>query len=159
MKMSLSASVQPCASHHDAASKHPFPRPKRARRAAKKGPMRPHAENMSSAQSPPSGRGIGGLRPPFLKPRTPMRSIGCVAKRSGGGGKCLSRVTCPLTPTLSPPGRGTAPASVISSASDHGAGHSEIHLQDVEAAGETIHRVDDGALVDEHVVELDRFRR
>src|SRR5262245_14314842 len=110
MKMSLSASVQPCASHHDAASKHPFPRPKRARRAAKKGPMRPHAENMSSAQSPP-------------------------------------------------PGRGTAPASVISSASDHGAGHSEIHLQDVEAAGETIHRVDDGALVDEHVVELDRFRR
>src|SRR5262245_32010079 len=57
MKMSLSASVQPCASHHDAASKHPFPRPKRARRAAKKGPMRPHAENMSSAQSPPLGRG------------------------------------------------------------------------------------------------------
>src|SRR5262245_10836208 len=29
------------------------------------------------------GRGIGGLRPPFFKSRTPMRSIGYVAKRSG----------------------------------------------------------------------------
>ena len=28
--------------------------------------------------------GIGGLRPPFLAPRTPMRSIGFAPKRSGG---------------------------------------------------------------------------
>ena len=33
---------------------------------------------------------------------------------------------------------------------------SEIHLQDVEPAGEAIDRVDDLALVHEHVVELDR---
>src|SRR6266571_3883338 len=33
----------------------------------------------------------------------------------------------------------------------------EIHLQDVEAAAEAVDRVDDLALVGEHVVELDRL--
>src|SRR5215510_2908998 len=35
-------------------------------------------------------------------------------------------------------------------------GSSKIHLQDVEPAREAVDRVDDFALVDEHVVELDR---
>jgi hypothetical protein len=29
-----------------------------------------------SSYPPPCGEGIGGLRPPLLAPRTPMRSIG-----------------------------------------------------------------------------------
>src|SRR5262245_64313080 len=56
------------------------------------------------------GRGIGGLRPPFLKLRTPMRSIGYGALARRVRGKGLLRVTRPLTPTLSPPGRGSAPS-------------------------------------------------
>src|SRR5580704_9057511 len=51
----------------------------------------------------PWGRGIGGLRPPFLTGRTPMRSIGY-----GEGVRPLGQ--SPLTPTLSPLGRGSAHA-------------------------------------------------
>src|SRR5580658_8030395 len=49
----------------------------------------------------PGGSGIGGLRPPFLTGRTPMRSIGC-----GEGVRPLGQ--SPLTPTLSPLGRGSS---------------------------------------------------
>src|SRR5580704_17784299 len=49
----------------------------------------------------PWGRGIGGLRPPFLTGRTPMRSIGY-----GEGVRPLGQ--SPLTPTLSPLGRGSS---------------------------------------------------
>src|SRR5438034_7216924 len=42
---------------------------------------------------PACGESIRGLRPPFLVPRTPMRSIGYGAKRAGEGG-------CPRTRPL-----------------------------------------------------------
>jgi len=71
---------------------------------------------------PPCGEGIGGLRPPFLAPRTPMRSSGYAPKRSEGGrggGRAtpaqvappLSRRTTP-TPNPSPQGNGGVLASV-----------------------------------------------
>src|SRR5215470_8258669 len=45
------------------------------------------AYELATRTVPPSpGRGgRGGLRPPFFAPRTPMRSIGCGAKRAGWG--------------------------------------------------------------------------
>src|SRR5205085_12399790 len=52
--------------------------------------------------------GIGSLRPPFLAPRTPMRSIGYAPTRSkggrGGGRSCCARcVHRFLPPPPSPP--------------------------------------------------------
>src|SRR5262245_60180222 len=58
-------------------------------------------------QAPPlpaCGESIGGLWPPFLALRTPMRSIGYGAKRAGEGD--APRTKMPLTPTLSLQERG-----------------------------------------------------
>src|SRR5262249_56174110 len=49
------------------------------------------------------------------------------------------------------PGRGSRPSSRPANATPH----SKIHLQDVKAADVAIDRIDDLALVDEDVVELD----
>src|SRR5262249_57294314 len=62
-------------------------------------------------QAPPlpaCGESIGGLRPPFLALRTPMRSIGYGAKRAGEG-DCLQAEyleTPPPPPPPPPPGGG-----------------------------------------------------
>src|SRR5215469_11480532 len=52
---------------------------------------------------PACGESIGGLRPPFLALRTPMRSIGYGAQRAGEGDSPQTEFLKgpPLTPTLS----------------------------------------------------------
>src|SRR5262249_7588161 len=61
---------------------------------------------------PPKGEGgIGGLRPAFLAPRTPTRSVGCasVARRGGGGASSAAKLVPPPRPPRSSPGAPTPP--------------------------------------------------
>src|SRR5947207_3290619 len=67
--------------------------------------MNRHAHEGAKSPSPHGGEGISGLRSPCLTLRTPMRSIGY-----GEGATGLSIGPTPLTPTLSPAGRGSAHA-------------------------------------------------
>src|SRR5262249_41796945 len=93
----------------------------------------------------------GSLAPRACLSLRPNRPASREGKRSSIDFRLTPLSRCAPLPASAGPGRGSRPSSRPANATPH----SKIHLQDVKTADVAIDRIDDLALVDEDVVELD----